>query len=156
MILSSIILSTTNIFLLTFYGRCGIVVSEGGNAVETINDRIAYLIKTLDMTKTKFAERIHVGQPFVSMICKGDAAPSDRTISDICREFSVSEPWLREGVGEPFVQRTRNQELAIWFNTVLADADDSIRKRMIAALSVLTTEEWEIVEKFAKKLTEGR
>lgn len=124
--------------------------------METIHDRLLILISKLNLSKTKFAERLNVTPQFISSICSGAKVPSDRTISDICREYTVSEEWLRDGVGEMFLHRTRNQELAIWFNSVLAESDDSIRKRMIAALSSLSTDEWEIVEKFAKKMTEGR
>ena len=121
-----------------------------------MHERLKQLRKALGKTQTEFAEKLNVTQASIAGYETQHRVPTDRVISDICREFNVSEEWLRDGIGEMFIQRTRNQELAIWFNTVLADADDSIRKRMIAALSVLTTEEWEIVEKFAKKLTEGR
>lgn len=124
--------------------------------LENINERIAYLIKDLNLTKTKFAERIHVGQPFVSMLCKGDAAPSDRTISDICREFNVSEEWLREGIGEMYVRRTKNQQIAIWLNDVMGADDGDFRKELVANLAELTTEEWMVLERMLKRKTEGR
>lgn len=36
------------------------------------------------------------------MLEKGERAPSDRTIMDICREFNVNEHWLRTGEGEMY------------------------------------------------------
>lgn len=124
--------------------------------MENINERIAYLIKDLNLTKTKFAERIHVGQPFISKVCMGDAVPSDRTISDICREFNVSEEWLREGIGEMYVRRTKNQQIAIWLNDVMGADDGDFRKELVANLAELTTEEWMVLERMLKRKTEGR
>lgn len=124
--------------------------------MDSINDRVAYLIKELDMTKTKFAEQINVTPQYISSICSGSKNPSDRTISDICREFSVSEPWLREGVGEPFVQRTRNQQIGIWITEVMGADDSDFRKNFVSSLAALSLEDWQHLEKIAKKMTEGR
>lgn len=124
--------------------------------METINDRIAYLIKELDMTKTKFAERLHVTPSFVTILCNGKCAPSDRTISDICREFNVSEEWLRDGIGEMFLRRTRNQQIGIWITEVMGADDSDFRKNFVSSLAALSLEDWQYLEKIAKKMTEGR
>ena len=120
----------------------------------TINDRIAYIIKDKGYTKTKFAEALHISQPFVSAICSGDKQPSDRTIADICREFNVSEVWLREGTGDMYVTRTMNQELAIMVNELMSEADDSFRKRFVSALLDLPPQLWPELEKFIKKISQ--
>lgn len=69
-----------------------------------MNTRISSIRKSLGLTQEKFADRIGLTRNFVWMIEKGDRVPSDRTISDICREFNVSEIWLRTGEGEMFNQ----------------------------------------------------
>ena len=61
---------------------------------------------------------------FVWMIEKGQRIPSDRTISDICREFGVNETWLRTGAGEMFQKRSRDEELAAFFGEVLSAEPD--------------------------------
>lgn len=71
-----------------------------------INERISAVIQASGLTKTAFAERLKVSQQHVSRLAK-DGAPSDRTITDICREFGVSESWLRSGEGEMFLQLSR-------------------------------------------------
>lgn len=121
--------------------------------MQTIGERISIVIKRSGLTKTKFAERLHLSQPFVSGICSGVKQPSDRTIADICREFNVSEAWLRDGVGEMFVTRTMNQELALMVNDLMTEADESFRKRFVAALLELPPEFWPELEKFLKKLS---
>ena len=118
----------------------------------TISERIAFLIKNQDLTQAKFADLLHLTQAYVSRICSGAKQPSDRTISDICRVFGVSEAWLRDGVGEMYVRRSANEELAILVNDLMSDADESFRKRFVATLLELPPESWSVIENFAKLL----
>ena len=53
--------------------------------MKTINERINYVVSQSKLTKTAFAKRVNISQAMVSMLCSGATAPSDRTISDICR-----------------------------------------------------------------------
>ncbi len=75
------------------------------------SSRLNELILALGIKKTILAEKLNVSQAFVSQMCKGVSNPSDRTISDICRLFNVSELWLREGQGEMFLPIDQNQQL---------------------------------------------
>lgn len=84
------------------------------------------------------------------MLEKGERAPSDRTVADICREFDVSEEWLRTGTGPMFVEKTRDEDLAEFFGHVLAR--DDFKQRLLAALSRLDESEWSMLEQVAKKL----
>lgn len=120
--------------------------------MNTINDRIAFLVSDLCISKTKFAERLNISPSFVTRICAGDKTPSDRTISDICREFNVSLAWLEDGVGEMYVQRSANEELALLVTDIMSDADDSFRKRFLSLLMALPPEKWSEIENFVKKL----
>lgn len=67
-----------------------------------IGERIKELRKALGMTQEKFAERIGLKRNSVALIELGRDT-SDQTIFAICREFRVSEDWLRTGAGEMFV-----------------------------------------------------
>lgn len=120
--------------------------------MSTINERIAFLIKDQGLTQSKFAERIHLVQSHISKICSGSNEPTERTISDICREFNVSLAWLEDGVGEMYVQRSANEELALLVSNIMSDADDSFRKRFISLLMALPPEKWSEIENFVKKL----
>ena len=62
-----------------------------------MNIRIAQIIVALGIKRTEFAKKIGISSPFVSELCSGAKKASDRTITDICREFNVSETWLRPG-----------------------------------------------------------
>lgn len=120
--------------------------------MESVNERIAFLIKDMGISRSTFADRLHISRPFASELCSGAKQPSDRTISDICRVFGVSEAWLRDGVGEMYVRRSANEELAILVNDLMSDADESFRKRFVAALLELPPEFWPDFEAFLKKL----
>lgn len=120
--------------------------------MNTIGERIAHLILQLGVSRSKFSEAIGISAAYVSQICGNVRVPSDRTISDICRVFSVSEAWLRDGIGEMFVTRTMNQELAMMANALMSESDDSFRKRFIAALLEIPPEMWPHIETFISKL----
>ena len=122
--------------------------------MQTIGDRISLVIKRSGLTKTKFAEQLHLSQQFISSLCSGAKQPSDRTIADICREFNVSEAWLRDGSGDMEVKRTMNQELALMVNELMTESDESYRKRFVAALLELPPEFWPELKRFLEKLAE--
>ena len=122
--------------------------------MNTMGDRIAAIIEVKGIKKVQFAARINVDQSYISQLTSGKKTPSDRTISDICREFDVSEEWLRTGRGEMFIQKTENEELSEFFGDLLKDEPD-FRHRLISALSRLTLDEWKVLEKLAKETVEG-
>lgn len=120
--------------------------------MNTVNERISFLIKDQGLTQSKFAERIHLTQAHVSRICSGTYVPTERTISDICREFNVSLAWLEDGEGEMYVQRSANEDLALLVSNIMSDADDSFRKRFISLLMALPPENWAAIESFVEEL----
>ena len=122
--------------------------------MQTIGDRISLVIKRSGLTKTKFADQLNVSAAYISQMCSGARFPSDRTIADICREFNVSEAWLRDGVGDMDVKRTMNQELALMVNELMTESDESYRKRFVAALLELPPEFWPELKRFLEKLAE--
>jgi transcriptional regulator, cro/CI family len=119
--------------------------------VETINERIAWCIKDSGLTKTAFAERINVGQPFISQLCSGAKNPSDRTIADICREFNISELWLRTGEGEPHIQRDEDEEFLEVMEQIHMSDDDLI-KRIIKAYWFMDENEKAAIRKLIDSL----
>lgn len=63
----------------------------------TITDRIILVLEDSGLKKVQFAEKLRVSQAYISQLCSGARIPSDRTISDICREFNVRREWLENG-----------------------------------------------------------
>lgn len=115
-----------------------------------MKDRIAKVVETSGLTKTAFAKRLNISQGLVSQMCSGATKPSDRTISDICREFGCDEVWLRTGVGEPFRQETR-QEQIMRFAVRTVKGSDEFRKALVAMLADLTDDEWDGLRQVAEK-----
>lgn len=122
--------------------------------METMADRISKVIRDKEKTKTAFSDRINVSQAFVSQMCSGLKVPSDRTIADICREFNVNEDWLRTGRGDPYIQLSRDEELAQFFGDVMKGEDPDFRRRLLSVMSRLTTDEWALLEQMAWKLVD--
>ena len=119
--------------------------------MEDINERIILCIKKSGLTKTAFAKKIDVSQPFVSQLCSGAAMPSNRTIKDICRVFDISEEWLRTGKGEMDAPKSEDEELAAAINQIAGTSPD-FRRRLIAALSALNDDQWVLLEDMLMKL----
>ncbi len=122
--------------------------------METMADRISKVIRDKEKTKTAFSDRINVSQAFVSQMCSGLKVPSDRTIADICREYDVNEEWLRTGQGDPYIQLSRDEELAQFFGNVMKGEDPDFRRRLLSVMSRLTTDEWALLERMAWKLVD--
>lgn len=68
-----------------------------------MNDRIRSLRKQLNMTQQEFADRLGIPRNNIAGYETGKRSPSEAAISLICKEFAVSEEWLRSGKGEMFV-----------------------------------------------------
>lgn len=113
-----------------------------------LNERISSVVAMSGNTKTKFAEKINISQPYLSQLCSGAKLPSDRTIADICREFGVSETWLRTGAGEPFAPPGRAEEMGRLVKSLMADKPEAFRTRLITALLRFDADgpEWQLLE----------
>ena len=118
-----------------------------------MGDRIKQIRLSAKLTQQQFADQLGLSRNFLAVIETSDRKPSDRTISDICRVFGVSEAWLRDGTEPMYVQRSENERMAMLFNDVLAEADESTRKRGIAAALDMPPEFWDNILEYAKKIT---
>lgn len=121
--------------------------------MEGINERISQVIEQTGMTQTAFAEKLNITQAYVSKLSIGAKNPSDRTITDICREFDVNEVWLRTGEGEMFIRKSRTDEITAFVGDILRGEPD-FRQRFISVLARMTTDEWKLLEKKVLELSE--
>ncbi|MCE2603972.1 helix-turn-helix domain-containing protein, partial [Pseudomonas aeruginosa] len=60
------------------------------------------LRKELGLTQEKFADRLSMKRNTIANYEIGRNEPIDAVVSLICKEFNVSEEWLRTGTGEMF------------------------------------------------------
>ena len=122
--------------------------------MSNLSDRISLLISELGLKKTAFAERLHISQAFVSQLCSGIKSPSDRTITDICREFNVSETWLRTGEGEMFQPVSRNEELFTFALSAAKAPPDDVRAQLLSVMARLSTDDWAALARIARLFLE--
>lgn len=108
--------------------------------METVNQRIAWLIaEKYDGNRSKFAREVGITPAYAAQIYSGERVPSDRTISDISRQCGVDRTWLETGVGEPFREKSREEELAAVFGSILA-GQPSQKNAFISAVAQLPEE----------------
>lgn len=116
-----------------------------------MNERISAVRKSAGLTQEEFAAAIGLSKNFIWMIEKGDRTPSDRTIADICREFGISEHWLRTGEGEMQIQVSEDDELTQIFMEIGA-SDDELAKAAIRMYWHLSEKEKAVIHKMADNL----
>ena len=124
--------------------------------MDAFGERIENLIKQLGITKTKFAEKLSVSQPYISKIIISGYVPSDRLIEDICEKFNANEKWLRTGEGEMFIRKTRSETIADFMVDMLNEEEPSYKRRLIESLAELSTDEWKLLENITLKLAEKK
>ena len=117
-----------------------------------MHERIKQIRKALNLTQEEFGKRIGYTRGAVTNIELQKVEPKPLMLDLICREFNVNEQWLRTGEGEMFVQHSRDEEIARFFGEVLKDEKSDFRRRLIYALSKLSVDEWDMIERRAREL----
>lgn len=118
-----------------------------------MNERIKELRKTLGLTQQEFSDKIGVKRNTIAQYESGRNAPIDAVISLICREFNVSEEWLRTGTGEMWTPVDADQELQDIFAEITV-ADDDLIKRIIKTYWRLPENEKAVIRKLVDGLIE--
>lgn len=115
-----------------------------------MKNRIKELRKELNLNQTDFGDKIGVKQGSVAGYESGARTPIDAVITSICREFGVNELWLRQGVGEMFQAKSREEEMEALFTQLWREdpTSESFKSRFIAAALRAGPEAWAAWEKF--------
>lgn len=121
-----------------------------------IHERLKYLRKNiLKVTQDELGDALGLSKSNISNIELGRISLTDRNVQVICMTYNVNENWLRTGEGEPFNELSEQEELAAWMGTIMKPENDNCTKqRIIRILSQLEDDEWEAIEKIAKKIAE--
>lgn len=117
-----------------------------------MKDRIKAVRKELALNQTDFGSRIGVKQGTVAAYENGSRIPLDSVIVSICREFGVSEQWLRTGEGEMFVRLSREEEITKFAMSIVRNPDSEFQRRFVSVLAQLTSEQWQLMEQMAHQL----
>lgn len=120
-----------------------------------MNQRIKKIRKDFGLTQEEFGNRLGVKRNTVATYEMGRGEPINAIISLICKEFGVNEEWLKTGVGEPYVSRTKAQQIGAFVNDMMSEVDESFKKRFILALSKLDERDWETLQKIMDEMEKG-
>lgn len=117
----------------------------------TLGERIKKLRKALDLTQQKFADRLGMKRNSIAQVEMGRST-SDQTIKGICREFSVSEEWLRTGAGEMFVPAPKSE-----FEALAAKYPGTAKEMFILIEKIITLpkEKQNVIIDFIKDTADG-
>jgi transcriptional regulator with XRE-family HTH domain len=121
----------------------------------SLGSRIRFIRSQSGYNQTEFGDKIGAAQNTVSAWEKDKVVPADTAMVSICRTFNISEEWLRTGEGPMEVQRPKDEVIMKFFNSVLEDQPESIRKRFISSLAAFTPEDWEAAAALMQKLVKG-
>lgn len=118
-----------------------------------MNERIKLVRNQLKLTQQEFADRIKVKRNTVATYEMGRSVPSDSAIALICREFNVSESWLREGTGKMFVEKSKDEQISEMLGEIQRSGEDTFKHRLVTALSELDESGWEALEKLIDSIS---
>ena len=119
---------------------------------KAMKDRLKLLRKSLKLTQEEFAARIGIKRNSYANYEIGRNKPIDAVIFSICREYRVSETWLRTGEGEMFIPYDEETRLLKWARAVFTDESAVFQRRFAMMMTELTPEQWKVMEKMADRL----
>ena len=123
--------------------------------MESVNNRFKQLRKACEKSQEEWGNLIGITRAGVCDIEAGRINVTDKHIKLLAIEpingKYINVDWLLNGTGEMFVPMNRDEQISKFAGELLKE-DDSFKKRLIEALSKLDENEWELLEKIAKKL----
>ncbi len=118
----------------------------------THGERVRDLRKHFGLTLEQFGKNLGVGKTAISKIEKNERGLTEQMVVAICREYGVSEKWLRDGESEMFVPVTRNEKIARFAGELMKDETPEFRRQIVEILADLNDEQWDALADFAEKL----
>lgn len=123
--------------------------------IPDINKRFRELRKMCKKSQEEWADIMGLSRSGIADIEAGRRNVTEKHIKLLSIESIdgkyINEDWLRTGGGDPFKKLTRNQVITD-FAADLIKEDDSFKSRLIEALAKLGDDDWEALERLAKKL----
>ena len=119
-----------------------------------MNSRIKLIRDNADLTQDAFGKRIGSARNTIANYENGNRTPSNAVITSICKEFGINEEWLRTGEGEMYLPIERESEIANLTIKLLSEESDSFKNRLVSALSRLSEDEWELLERMFRSVVD--
>ena len=118
-----------------------------------MNERIKEIRARLGITQQEMADKLGLKRNTIATYEMGKANPSDRTITDICREFGVNETWLRTGEGGEnniFSKISDDDEYSLSLGKLSLEENQLVRNA-IKYLANADPEKLKIIEEFMRE-----
>ena len=116
--------------------------------------RVKELRNRLKLSQNEFGKRIGLSRDNVANIEGNRSEIKDTVVKFICREFNVSETWLRTGRGEMFAPQSRDQQIETFLRGLISTPEDTAMKRLIRAISKLSEDDIAVIDRIAREMVE--
>ena len=120
--------------------------------MDNIGERLKWLRKDQKLTQQEFADRIGTPRANIGSYETRARTPSEAMISLICSKFAANEAWLRTGEGDPYIQLSRQAEIARIISAAMKASPE--REALICALANATDDQIRAVHALVMKYAE--
>lgn len=128
--------------------------------METANERFKKIRKICKKTQEEWGDILGITRPGVSDIESGRRNVTEKHIKMLCSNSIdgkfINEEYLRTGVGDPFVDLGKKEEIFLLLGEALKGESKDYVERLSSALSKLSVNEWEILANIAETLVKQR
>ena len=125
----------------------------------TQGERVKEIRKSLEMTMEQFGNKLGVTKVAISNIEKEKRNLTEQMSRAICREFYVSEEWLKTGHGETYQQLSEYEDRAGIVSDLLEEGKDnafySIILEIVKTYSELSPASQKVLMEAAEKLADN-
>lgn len=125
-----------------------------------MNIRLRELRKQLELTLEEFGKKLGVTKTAISRLENGERNMTEQMIISICREFNVSEDWLRTGEGEMFNKMDATDIAFNHFGYMMGNASaqkKAVLSALIEMVYCIPDEKWDyIIRQFNNCLIESQ
>lgn len=125
----------------------------------TQGERVKEVRKSLNLTMEQFGNKLGVTKVAISNIEKEKRNLTEQMSRAICREFNVSEEWLKTGEGEMYQQLSEDEEIAGIVSDLLEEGKDNafygIILEIVKTYNELSPASQKVLTEAAEKLADN-
>lgn len=124
--------------------------------MDGINIRITELRKVLNLSMEKFGNQVGITKSSINAIEKGRNNPSEQTIMLICKAYNVSPLWIKEGIGDMFLDFPKNELDRIAQDFALDETDKILIETFLESSESDRQAIKNFLQTFAKKIEQKK
>lgn len=125
----------------------------------TQGERVRKIRKKQGLTLEEFGKRLGVTKVAISNIENGNRNLTEQMLKSICREFNVSDKYLRSGLGNMFISLSEDEEAASLVSDLLEDGKNNpfyeIILEIMHTYNELSPKSQEVLRESSAKLLEN-